>query len=322
MFKERTSDKIMKIERIVSFLPSATELIYELKKENLLFGVTHECNYPKDAQRKLRVVNSVIDSKNLSSIEINDKTCQLLTEGKEIFNLDEDNLREARPDLIISQETCEVCAAYTSQVKKALEILPTKPQIYSMDPHNLEEILETISKLGEILGESKKAENLKEGLQKRISYIKNSSFKEKPKVLALEWIEPFFTAGHWIPEMIEIAGGTNLISQRGEHSRKINFEEISKSDPDIIILMSCGFSVNRIIKEYNQFLKNNPKWNQLRAVKENNLHAVDANSYFSKPSIRTITGLEILAKIIHPDVFSNLQFPDNSQHSNFEPANY
>ena len=322
MFKERTSDKIMRIKRIVSFLPSATELIYELKKESLLFGVTHECNYPKDAQKKLRVINSVIDAKNLSSIEINDKTCQLLTEEKEIFNIDEDNLREARPDLIISQDTCEVCAAYTSQVKKALEILPKKPQVYSMDPHNLEEILETISKLGEILGENKKAKNLKEILQKRISYVKNSSFKEKPKVLALEWIEPFFTAGHWIPEMIEISGGINLISQRGEHSRKISFEEISKSDPDIIILMPCGFNVSRIIKEHTQFLKNNPKWNQLRAVKKNNLHAVDANSYFSKPSIRTITGLEILAKIIHPDVFSNVQFPVNSQYSNFEPANY
>jgi len=312
VFKELAQIRNMKIERIVSFLPSATELIYEFGREDLLFGVTHECNYPKEAQKKMQVITSVIDSETLSSNEINNKTCQLLNEGKEIFNLDEENLRKANPDLIISQETCEVCAAYTNQVKKALKILSEKPQIYSINPHNLEDILSTITKLGKILGENKKANEIRINLEDRISKIKRFKFQEKPKVVALEWIDPFFTAGHWIPEMIELAGGVNLISKKGEHSRKMDLEEISKTDPDIILIMPCGFNAEKAIKEYNEILKDDDKWNQLRAIKTKSIYALDANSFFSKPSIRTITGLEILSKIIQPEKFSKLQVPNNS----------
>jgi iron complex transport system substrate-binding protein len=125
-------------------------------------------------------------------------------------------------------------------------------------------------------------------------------------------MDPFFTAGHWVPEMIEVAGGINLISQKGEHSKKMNIQEISDSDPDIIILMPCGFNTNRTIQEYNQILTNDPSWNKLRAVRNNKIFVVDANSFFSKSSIRTITGLEILAKIIQPEKFLNLEVPDNS----------
>ena len=318
MFKELVPIKNMKIKRIVSFLPSATELIYEFGKEDLLFGVTHECNFPIEAQKKMQVITSMIDSEALSSNEINNKTCQLIKEGKEIFNVNEENLRKANPDLIISQETCEVCAAYTNQVKKASKILSGKPQIYSINPHSLEEILSTITKLGDILGENKKAKEIRTRLEDRISNIKQFKFPEKPKVVALEWIDPFFTAGHWIPEMIEFAGGLNLISKKGEHSRKIDLDEIAKTDPDIILLMPCGFNVERTIKEYKEILKNDGKWNQLRAIKRKNLYALDADSFFSKPSIRTITGLEILSKIIQPEKFSNLQVPKNSFYNIFD----
>ena len=312
MFKELHQIKIMKINRIVSFLPSATELIYEFGKEELLFGVTHECKYPQNAQTKLQVINSEIDSKNLSSKDINNLTCKLLTEGKNIFNLNEENLKKADPDLIITQETCEVCAAHTNQVNLALEVLSRKPQLYTMNPHNLNEILGTITKLGEILQEREQAHKIRKNLEKRISEITKFTYKERPKVLAIEWIEPFFTAGHWIPEMIEFAGGINLISKKEEVSRKIKFDEILESDPDIIILMPCGFNVERTIKEYNEILKNNKDWNQLRAVNSKKVYVVDANSFFSKPSIRTITGLEILVNIIHPEIFENIQVPINS----------
>jgi len=302
----------MEIKRIVSFLPSATELIYEFGKEELLFGVTHECKYPQEAMRKSQVISSEIDSEILSSKEINNKTCKLLTEGKNIFNLNEKNLIKANPDLIISQGMCEVCAAYTNQVNRALEILPKKAQIYTMDPHNLKEILATVTNLGVILQEDEKADKIRKNLESHISEITKTAYTKKPKVLAIEWIEPFFTAGHWIPEMIEYAGGINLISKKEEHSRKISFNEISESDPDIIILMPCGFNVERTTVEYNKILKNDKEWNQLRAIKSKNLFVVDANSFFSKPSIRTITGLEILAKIIHPEKFENMPIPKNS----------
>ena len=142
--------------------------------------------------------------------------------------------------------------------------------------------------------------------EKRITNIQNSKNKKIPRVLAIEWIEPFFTAGHWIPGMIELAGGINLISKTGEHSRRMDIDEVLNSNPDIIILMPCGFDTDRTISEYNSILKNNRAWNSLNAVKNNQIFAVDANSFFSKPSIRTIEGLEILAKIIQPDKFTDL----------------
>lgn len=300
------------MNRIVSFLPSATELIYELGKQDKLFGVTHECKYPKEANYKPKVINTVIESEKLTSKEIDSTTCKLLNEGKDIFVLDEDNLKKANPDLIISQETCEVCAAYTNQVNKAVKILETKPIIHSMDPHNMKEIIESVTKIGEILECNQKAKDITDSLEKRISNIKKFTSAKKPKVLAIEWIEPFFTAGHWVPEMIEIAGGENMISKTGEHSRRLEIKEIKESNPDIIILMPCGFDTKRTISEYNQILKNDHIWNALNAVKNNKVFAVDANSFFSKPSIRTVEGVEILAKIIQPEKSVNLRVSENS----------
>jgi len=300
------------IDRIVSFLPSATELLYEFGVDDKLFGVTHECKYPEGAKSKPQVISSVINSDDLTSDEINTVTCTLLNEGKNIFELNKKNLIDANPDLIISQETCEVCAAYTNQVKSALEILPNKPELYSMNPHNLKEIIQSVTKLGQILNKEKKSVEIVNSLERRIQHIQNSEKPSIPKVLAIEWIEPFFTAGHWIPQMIEFAGGINLISKTGDHSRRMDMDEVVNSKPDIIIFMPCGFDTDRTLQEYESILHNNHAWNSLQAVKNNQIYAVDANSFFSKPSIRTIDGLEILAKIIQPEKFKNLIVPDNS----------
>ncbi len=302
----------MSIKRIVSFLPSATELLYEFGVQDDLYGVTHECKYPSDAILKPKVISSVINSDELTSKEIDTMTCQLLNDGKDIFVLDENNLKDANPDLIISQETCEVCAAYTNQVNKAKEILQRKPILHSMDPHNLQEIINSVTKLGEILGKGVRAKEITDSLEVRIQNIKKIQNEERPKVLAIEWIEPFFTAGHWVPEMVQIAGGTNMISNVGEHSRRLDFEEISKAEPDIIIMMPCGFDTKRTISEYDKILKQNQKWNSLKAVKNNQVFAVDANSFFSKPSIRTIEGLEILAKIIQPSKYKDIHVSEKS----------
>jgi len=302
----------MSIKRIVSFLPSATELLYEFGVQDNLYGVTHECKYPPDAASKPQVINSVINSDKLTSKEIDRMTCQLLNDEKDIFVLNEKNLIEANPDLIISQETCEVCAAYTNQVNKAVKILQRKPIIHSMDPHNLQKIISSVTELGKILEKDTKAKEIINSLEKRIQNVKKLQNNKSPRVLAIEWIEPFFTAGHWIPEMIQIAGGINIISKIGEHSRRLDIQEIIDSDPDMIIMMPCGFDTKRTILEYNNILKENKKWNSLKAVKNNQIFAVDANSFFSKPSIRTIDGLEILAKIIQPENFESLKVPEGS----------
>ncbi|NJK77553.1 MAG: cobalamin-binding protein [Nanoarchaeota archaeon] len=302
----------MPVKRIVSFLPSATELLYELGAGDMLFGVTHECKYPENAKTKLQVISSVINSDELTSSEIDTKTCQLLSEGKEIFVLNEKNMLRANPDLIISQETCEACAAHSNHVNKAIQILQKRPIVHSMDPHNLEEIVRSVNKIGKVINKEKDAEKITESLKNRINQIKKHKPITKHKVLALEWIEPFFTAGHWIPQMINEAGGENMISKEGERSRRTDINEIIKSDPDIIIMMPCGFDTFRTVTEYINILKMNKSWNSLRAVKNKKVFAVDANAYFSKPSIRTIIGLEILAKIIQPDDFLRLIVPKNS----------
>jgi iron complex transport system substrate-binding protein len=302
----------MESQRIVTFLPSATELIYNLGADDRLFGVTHECNYPLDAKTKPRIISSVFDPALMSSKQIDDKICQLMTDGKEIYNLNKENLLNAKPDLIISQNICEVCSAHTEHVNMAVNILKKKPKVYTMDPHNIDEILITIKDISKIIGKEKEGNELVNSLLKRLEFVKSKMYEERPKVVAIEWVDPFFTSGHWVPEMIETAGGENLISVERMPSRKMKLEEIKSANPDIIVIMPCGFDVKRTISEYNNMLAENPDWNELKAVKENNVYAVDANSYFSKPSLRTITGIEILAQIIHPDIFGNLQLPEGS----------
>ena len=302
----------MEPQRIVTFLPSATELIYSLGADDKLFGVTHECNYPSDAKTKPRVISSVFDPASMSSKQIDDKICQLMSEGKEIYNVNKENLLSAKPDLIISQNICEVCSAHTEHVNMAVEMLEKKPEVYTMDPHDVGEILVSIKDISRIIGKENEGSRLIDSLSKRLEFVKGKTFEKRPKVVAIEWVDPFFTSGHWIPEMIEVAGGENLISSEKMPSRKMKLEEIKEANPDIIVVMPCGFDVKRTVNEYKKVLAENPEWNELKAVKENNVYAVDANSYFSKPSLRTITGIEILASIFHPDVFGDLQLPEDS----------
>lgn len=310
-FKSHARTK-KQLQRIVSFLPSATELIYALEAQESLLGVTHECMYPKEAQTKPKIIDTVVDSENLDSKQIDEITCKLMNDGQDIFVLNKENIKTASPTLIVSQNTCEVCAAHTNQVQQAAGMLETKPEIYSMDPHSVEEILEGITEFAKIVDKEENGKSLKKELEQRVEKIKSEKTSNAPKTVAIEWVNPFFTAGHWVPEMIEIAGGTNMISKTGEHSRRMTMQEIAGAEPEIIILMPCGFDVKRTKAEYEKFLKNNQEWTQLHAVQKGNVFAVDANSFFSKPSIRTVEGIEILAKIIHPEIFSELSVAENS----------
>jgi len=185
----------MEPQRIVTFLPSATELIYSLGAEDRLFGVTHECNYPSGAKTKLRVISSVFDPASMSSKQIDDKICQLMSEGKEIYNLNKENLLSAKPDLIISQNICEVCSAHTEHVNMAVEMLEKKPEVYTMDPHDVSEILTSIKDISKIIGKEKEGNGLIDSLSKRLEFVKSKMFEKKPKVVAIEWVDPFQVTG-------------------------------------------------------------------------------------------------------------------------------
>ncbi len=297
--------------RLVSFLPSATEILYELGAGDQVLAVTHECNYPAEVQAKPRVIHSSFDPQKMSSQEIDNKVVELVNSGQDIYILDEQVLKKANPDLIVAQGICEVCSPYTREINRAVTLLGNKPEVLILDPKNLDDILGNVIEVGNKVGRQEKAKEFVAKLRKRINHIKNTPKVSRPKVICIEWLDPLFTAGHWVPQMVEIAGGTNGISSTGDKSRRMQIEEIISFDPDIIILMPCGFDMDRTILEYEKLLENH-KWQKIKAVGRREIYAVNANEYFSKPGPRTVTGLEILAKIIHPDTFWDLQVPKQS----------
>ena len=255
----------------------------------------------------------------MSSKEIDDKIVELFSNGKDIYIINDNILKELRPDIIVAQGICEVCSPFTKEIKRAISILGYNPELIILDPSDISNILDNIYEVSKSVGKIKEGQNLVKSLEDKINKIKRiteqKNKKDLPKILCLEWLDSFFTAGHWVPEMVEIAGGINGLSKPKEQSRRTSIEEIKKFDPDKIILMPCGFTIDRTIKEYKNTttsLNKNQEWNNLRAIKNNELYVVDAGSYFSKPGPRTITGIEILAKIISPNEFKHITIPENS----------
>ncbi|MDE1828738.1 MAG: cobalamin-binding protein [Thaumarchaeota archaeon] len=297
--------------RIVSFLPSATEILYELGVGDKVLAVTHECNYPSEAKSKPKVIHAVFDPAKMTSQEIDTKVVELMKTGKDIYVLDEQVLKNANPSLIVAQGICEVCSPFTKEINKAITLLGGKPEVLVLDPKNLDDILDNISEIGKKVEKVREAQAFVSNLRSRVKSIQHIPKGARPKVLCLEWLDPLFTAGHWVPQMVEIAGGINGISTTGERSRRMELNEIVKFDPDIIVLMPCGFDIKRTMQEYER-IADKEEWKSLRAVKQGQVYAVNANEYFSKPGPRTITGLELLAKIINPDTFRDLQVPKNS----------
>jgi len=305
--------------KIVSFLPSATEILYEIGAGNQVVGVTHECHHPEEAKSKPKVINSSFEASSMSSKEIDNKIVELFANGKDIYIINEEILKELKPDLIVAQGICEVCSPFTKEIKRAISVLEYNPKVIVLDPHNVSDILDNITEIATNIGKINEGKNLVRLLEDKINRIKKitelkTNKEDLPKILCLEWMDPFFTAGHWVPEMVEIAGGINGLSKPKEQSRRTSLEEIKKFDPDKIILMPCGFNIDRTIKEYKSTtrLNNNQEWTNLRAIKNNELYVVDAGSYFSKPGPRTITGIEILGKIIFPNEFKHITIPENS----------
>jgi iron complex transport system substrate-binding protein len=300
--------------RIVSFLPSATETLYELGAGNQIVGVTHECKYPPQARKKPRVIQSSFDPRQMTGRDIDNKIVELMHTGKDIYVVDENTLKRVSPDLIVAQGLCEVCSPFTKEIDRAVSLLgDRRPDVLVLDPHDLDDILVSIMDVAEKIGKVREGRKLVASLQKRIDMVRSMTMKLKlkPNVLCVEWIDPLFTAGHWVPQMVEYAGGINGLSSTGEPSRRMDIDEAVKLDPDIIVLMPCGFDIEQTLKEL-PVLASNEKWKSLQAVKNRNVYAVNANAYFSKPGPRTVVGLEILSKILHPETSKHIRVPKGS----------
>jgi len=282
-----------------------------LGSQHLLYGVTHQCNFPSEARSKPQIIKSVFDSESMTSLQIEEKIQELAKLQDEYFTINFDLLKKIQPDLVISQGICDVCSPHNREMEKVVRFLGYTPDTLVLDPHTVEDVVQNIVDVAKSVGKEDEGLQIKSSLKNRIEKVASTKKDENPNVICMEWLDPFYIAGHWVPQMAEIAGGTNGISNTGERSSKIEFSQIAQLDPDILILLPCGFTLDRVLSEYVS-LERNEDWNSLRAVKNDMVFAVDAMSYFSRPSPRVITGIEILAKIFNPKAFANLVVPENS----------
>ena len=290
--------------RICSFLPSATEIIYLLGLGDSLQAVSHECNFPPEALGKPKVVRSRFDSDSLSSQEIDRVVTDMMTRGENIYEVDADVLADARPDLVITQQLCEVCAVSFEDVQQAVAALSPVPTVLSLDPHSIDDVLDSITRVGESAGVQDAAAGVAADLRARIESVRQTlkSVAASPTVACIEWLDPVIAAGHWVPEMVETAGGTDALVRPGSPSTRIDFNQLAEADPDVLILMPCGMDVARSRSEFDS-LRNRDDWRKLSAFQKGRAYAVDSGALFSRSGPRLVDGIGLLARILHPDMF-------------------
>jgi len=282
--------------KICSLLPSATEILFSLGLGDQIVAVTHECDYPPDAASKPTITQNVIDHERLTSAQIDHQVASNIGRHGSIYNLKEDLLQALQPDLIITQELCDVCAVSYKQVQQAAKVLEGRTKLVSLEPTTLGEVLDNILLVGEVTDRQDAARETVRELRNHLGRVKERvRGLRRPKVYAMEWLDPPFTAGHWVPEMVEIAGGDEVLGKAAAKSERITLDRVLEASPEIIVLMPCGFSLERTIQEYKRttFL---PGWS-------GEVYAVDGSSYFNRSGPRLVDGVEILAEIFHPNVY-------------------
>lgn len=290
--------------RICSLLPSATEILYAIGLGDSVLGVTHECDFPAEAATKPALIRPRVDPQ-ASPAEIDRKVSEIIARGESIYAVDAELLSSLSPDLILTQDLCHVCAASPDDLATALMRFPRQPQVLSLTPRSLAEVWDDIRRVGDATGRSREAEALAGALEQRVAAIEAASRRaaSRPRVLCLEWLDPYFVGGHWIPEMVYKAGGEDVLGRLRQPSYKVTGDEILKSRPDVIAVMPCGYGTARVAAEFR--IEQLPRGaDTLPAIKHRRLFAVDANSYFSRPGPRLADGVAVLAHLLHPELFA------------------
>lgn len=291
--------------RIVSLLPSATEIVCSLGLVDQLVGVSHECDYPEEVKRLPSVTRSAISS-GLSSREIDLLVREQLETEKALYHLNIELLKELKPDLIVTQALCDVCAVAASEVEQVVCELPGTPQIINLEPMSLWEVFDTIKLVGEVTHKDQKAEQVLTDLNARVDAVTEKSGlicqELRPRVAFLEWIDPIFNGGHWTPELIEMAGGIDCFGSPNEPSRSFKDEDLIAVQPDLLFIAQCGFKEERT-KEDLEHLKAIEGWKSLPCVANRSLYYADGNAYFSRPGPRLVDSLEIMSHTLHPEIF-------------------
>lgn len=291
--------------RIVSLLPSATEIVYALGLGDELVGVTYECDYPPEVTTKPVVIRTALPhGLPLTAREIDAAVRERMDRQEPLYVLEKELIRELDPDVILTQDLCRVCAIPSGQVERALEELgTTDAKVISLDPHTLDEVLETIVVVGRLLGRAERAEELVSSLRARVEAVRRTAARlPSIRVFCLEWSDPPFVAGHWIPEMVEAVGGQNLLNEKGQPSRVVGWHEVAQATPEVIVFMPCGYYLEEAEEEAPRLFEI-PEFADTPAAREGNVWAVDATSYFSRPGPRLVDGLEVLAWAVHPEAF-------------------
>lgn len=290
--------------KIVSLLPAATEIVCALGLEENLVGRSHECDFPEGV-KQLPVCSEANFPDGLSSNAIDVKVKELLANALSVYTIKREQIKQLAPDMVITQAQCEVCAVSLPEVEEALENYLDKPvKIISLQPNSLNDIFNDIASVAAALNVNEAGDDLLEQLNERVDIIRHKlKFSEnKPTVACIEWLEPLMLSGNWMPELVSIAGGISVLTEPGKHSPYVQWEDLRLQDPEVLVVMPCGFSIERILKEID-LLFQLPGFSDLKAVKNNRVYIADGNQYFNRPGPRIVDTIEILAEIIHPKQF-------------------
>jgi iron complex transport system substrate-binding protein len=284
--------------KIVSLIPSATEIVYALGLGESLVGVTFECDYPPDARAKAVVSGTALPvelEEPLTAREIDDAVTARVGEGEPIYTLDAERIREIQPDLILAQDLCRVCAVPSGAVEEALEVLGCRAEVLSLDPMTLDEVISCVTVVGDATDTAPRASAITARLRARLDAVRGAVQQHhRPRTFALEWSDPPFSGGHWVPDMIDAAGGEPVLARSGEPSRRLEWDEVSAAEPDVAVFMPCGYDVERATVEGRGLLGQPALSGCVR------LFATDANALFSRPGPRVVDGVEAMAWMLHP----------------------
>ncbi len=297
--------------RIVSLLPSATEIVCAVGFKDNLVGRSHECDYPEEVE-DLPVCSSPRIDVDGDSREVDDAVRDIVRRGLSVYQVDEDLLKSLKPDFIITQTQCEVCAVTEKQLRRAVfEWTGERPEIISLSPNVVDDVLRDIRRVAEALGVRHQGDKIVDVLRSRMRSIKERAavVGSRPRVATIEWIEPLMSGGNWMPELVEMAGGQNLFGETGKHSPKLSWQDLRAADPDAILISPCGLSLNRTLKEAKA-LEKLEGWDSLTAVKNNRCFAADGHHFFNRPGPRLADSLEIITQALHPDHFNFGHGPD------------
>jgi iron complex transport system substrate-binding protein len=289
------------VTRAVSLLPAATEIVGALGLTDQLVAVSHECDFPPEAAGKPRATFCEIHGQGLPSADIDRWVAEWLRDQGTLYTLDEGLLRELAPDLILTQRLCDVCAPAYGSVAALARTLPSNPRVLNLEPRSLADVLANIRAVADAMGHSERATGVCRGLEDRVAAVVGRVARlRRPTVFVMEWTDPIYTAGHWTPELVRLAGGVPVLAAEGADSTRVPWDALRAADPEVLVIACCGHDVERTRKDL-PLLETLPGWHQLRAVRGGRVHLADGSAYFSRPGPRLVDTLELLAWMLHPN---------------------